>query len=345
LNIFQYPRQQEPHGHQTPWDSPQRSIPAPPAARRAPKAPVIELTSASPCSGTTHLLYYIIAVSILPGVYNDIRLQGKSGAVVVLDALGHFDVLRLRQVMRHYIHDRVPAAAAEAPLSKLLEEDIDSLIRSSLQHVHVFRPQSSASLITTIQNLPSYLLDSGQHFSSGRVLQGVLLDGVSAFVWQDRMDNDIQRIESNHNDASNAFVKRYQELVTSLRAVQQLFDCVIVATNWGLSPMISTSAPLAFRPRLPSIWSSFCTLKLVVERVSVTKFREGLSGEAAWREAKARQEVVEKGRFSGWVNWWGCEEWSGGVRDGLEAEGEGFTLRITGDGVEVDDEVCRWRKG
>ncbi|KAI9881626.1 MAG: hypothetical protein M1830_000191 [Pleopsidium flavum] len=349
VDIFQYPRQQEPHNHQTPWDSPQRSAPAPPVAKRTAKAPVIELTSATPCSGTTHLLYYIMAVSILPDNYNGIRLQGKGGAVVVLDNLGNFNVQRLYQVIRHYIHNQVrAAAAADLRIAEPPEEDIDALIRSSLHHVHIFRPQSSASLLATLQTLPSYLLDSRQHFSGGRVLQAILIDGIGAFVWQDRMDEEIQRIDGNpnHNPPSNTYIRQYQDLIKTLRAIQQLSTCAIIATNWGLSPFPSSfSAPPAFRPHLPSTWSSFCTLKLVLQRASVTKFREGLSAEGGWREAKARQEVVEKGRFMGWVNWWGCEEWSQGVREGLEEVGEGFGLRIGGEGVEVDEGVCRWRRG
>ncbi len=351
LNIFQYPYHQDLHLHQRQWDSPQPISPATHATPRLPsRTPVIELTSAAPCSGVTQLLYYITAIAILPSTFSGLAIQGKQSAVVVLDTAGTFDVLRLQQTMQQHIEDQTPEEAKSA----IPAGEIEALIRASLQHVHIFRPQSTASLLATIANLPSYLRSTSQHFSSDRPLHAIVLDGISAFVWQDRMHEETRR--QTHLDAvahstsfdtgnTNCFVNQFRQLVKSLRTIQALFDCVVVAANWGLLPVpaAKSASRTMFRPHLPAVWTNFCTLKLIVEEVGVPKFRESLSVRGAWAEAKARQDVVGKGARVAFVNWWGCEEWAGGVREMLEREGEAFRFWVRAEGVLVEGELFGWR--
>ncbi|KAI9763700.1 MAG: hypothetical protein M1840_009173 [Geoglossum simile] len=308
------------------------------------KPAVIELTGTSPYSGKTHLLYYITAIATLPVEANDVFLNGKGGAVVVLDTDMRFDVRRLKEVMIHFIRTRYLEAGA------LFEYDdrIEGIIRHALLHVHVYRPQSSASLVATIDAIPSYLYSAKEHFSSGRALEAVLLDSASAFVYQDRADSDTDAIESiPYPKPGSAFTKRYQDIVKGLRALQQTFNCTIIATTWGLFPYHTEKQQHlkerylpSFRPHLPPAWTSFCTLRLIVARDVVPKFGPAMSAEEALKDAAARQEVVERGGFSGWVDQgWGGEEWSERVWEGLRrVKGSGFFwFRITRDGIELED--------
>lgn len=360
LNIFQYPRQRETPTHQQPWASPERGTPAPPAPKLAAKLPVIELTSASPCSGASQILHYITAVSILPATFNDIQLQGKGGTVVILDNSGNFNVLRLQQIMRHYIQQRLPSTTPEShnPNDPALETETYALIRASLHHVHIFRPQSSAALLATIQSLSAYLLSPTHHFSGPRPLEAILIDDIGAFVWQDRAEDAAAQSEvapaslhpnlgASTSKDPNPLTNRYQALTSALRTVQSLFACPVIVTTRALfplpSPSTSSYATHAIRPHLPSPWPTFPTLRLIIDRVPVPKFRESLSVQGAWREAGARREVVERAERVVGVNWWGWEGWRAGVGEGLEREGCAVRVWVGGDGVVVEEKLVRWR--
>lgn len=232
--------------------------------------------------------------------------------------------------------------------SALPEHEITSLVSDSFTHLHIFRPQSSSSLLATLTTLPSFLLSSpSTHFSANRPLGLLAINDLSAFLWQDRLDADDEPglPASNHAEkASNTlFIARYRSLISSLRHIQHLFSCTIVATNWGLAPVTSVAGHPALRPHLPSLWNNFCTIKIVVERDRVSKFGPGLSAEEAKREGVQRWQAVEKSGFSGWINWWGHEGWRDEVREGIRGlkGGSGFSFKVTGDGVTIDDDSDR----
>jgi hypothetical protein len=247
--------------------------------------------------------------------------------------------------MKHFIKTRY----SEAGASFEYENGLEDVIRHALLHVHIYHPQSSASLAATIEAIPSYLLyGTKEHFSGGRALEAVLLDSASAFVYQDRANNDAASVDSDPNyKPGNTFVKRYQDIVKGLRALQQTFECVIVTTAWGLYPHQTENqhhterpSPLSFRPHLPSVWTSFCTLRLIVDRGAVTKFGPGMSAEEATRDAAARQQAVDRGTFSGWVDRGrGSDEWCESIWHGLNrVKGNGrFWFCITEEGVWVED--------
>lgn len=225
------------------------------------------------------------------------------------------------------------------------DHEISSLVSDSFNHLHIFRPQSSSSLLATLTTLPAFLLSSpSNHFSFNRYLGLLAINDLSAFLWQDRLDADEETglPASNHAErASNTlFLERYRNLISSLRYFQHLFSCTIVATNWGLAPVTSVDGQLALRPHLPSLWNNFCTIKVVVERNRVSKFGPGLSAEEAKREGLQRWQAVEKSGFSGWINWWGHEGWKDEVREGVRGlkSGGAFSFKVTGDGVTVDNE-------
>jgi hypothetical protein len=112
----------------------------------SPKLPIIELCSEESGAGKTQFLYLITAIAIIPEVYADIDLGGRNCAVVILDTESRFSIQRLVQVIKSYVLSKDPSL-----------ENIDDLMHKSLQHVHIYQPQSLASLIATLSTLEPYL--------------------------------------------------------------------------------------------------------------------------------------------------------------------------------------------
>jgi hypothetical protein len=260
---------------------------------------VVEITGRS-CSGKTHLLYHIAAMGVLPRA-----VGGQEAAVVVLDADGRFDVSRLAQIMRSHIQDSTllrsarddpttSVTAATAATSGSASWDpgtsetrqcdaADALIRASLVHVHVFRPQSAASLLATVESIPAYLLaqPSGkttrpamplppQHYSANRRLHAILLDSASAFYWQDRYDQQEQQQQQQQqqpewgppgqqNGSGGGLPRRWrqplshaQRILLALRAVQSRFMLapMVFYTTWQLHQFTPSAVSSAFAPTL-----------------------------------------------------------------------------------------------
>ena len=336
LSLFQnpLPTRQQQH-YQTQWSAYQEGSTLPP---REKPLPVIEISNAAACSGKTQLLYLLISLSLLPARHKDVSINGKGNAVVLFDLSGRFSVLRLHRVMQNHILSTCSTSSLA-----LSEQEIASVVSDSFSHLHVFHPQSSSSLLATLASLPSFLLSSpSTHLSTNRRLGLLAINDLSAFLWQDRLDADEETAlpASNRAEKANStlFLERYRNLISSLRHIQHLFSCTVVATNWGLAPVTSVAGHPALRPHLPSLWNNFCTIKIVVERNRVSKVGPGLSAEEAKMEGVQRWQAVEKSGFSGWVNWWGNEGWRDEVTEsirGLKLGGR-FTFKVTGDGVVLD---------
>ena len=248
---------------------------------------VVEILGTTSCSGKTHLLYHVCAGATLP-----VTCGGSRGRMaVVVDCDGRFDVARLASVMR-------ARRAQEADVAE------------ALRHVLVVRPASSAEVVATLEVLEDWLMDEHRHESWERELDCVLVDGISAFYWQDRMDDG----------AGNAAVERYADTVRLLRGLKRRFGCNVVATNWGLARVAvprhelggaavaaavdpTGSRPrLVFRNHLPSVWSAFVDVRIVVERNLVRQFAAGISVEEALRERHQRRQVMQLARFTGWID-------------------------------------------
>ena len=220
------------------------------------------------------------------------------------------------------------------------------MISDSLTHLHVFRPQSSSSFFATLESLSPYLLsEPSTHFSTSRPLGLLAISDISSFLWQDRQDADEEAvisttIEQGERANTSLLVQRYRNLVNLLRSIQRRFACTIVATNWGMAPTSSIAGHRALRPSLPSVWTQFCTVKVVVQRNRVPKFAPAISVEEASREAPQRWEAVEKNCFSVWLNWWDCEGWREEVREavGKLERGGTFSFRVTQQGVDIGND-------
>ena len=316
----------------------QEPLQASPIAKDKPPL-VLEITGATACSGKTQILYHLISISLLPVKYRDMADFGKSYAVVLLDLSSKFSVLRLYNVMC----DRVSSICSTNSFA-IPDAEVSSLVSDSLMHIHIFRPQESSSLQATVDSIPSYLLTQHSlHVSANRPLGLIAMNDLSAFLWQDRLDADEESDPSTtarKEKANNSlFLQRYRSLVSSLRHIQQLFSCTIVATNWAFAPTTSVANHRGLRPHLPSVWNNFCTVRLVVERDRVPKFGPGMSAEEAVNEKQQRWEAVEQSGFSGRINWWGSENWRDEVGEGLGGLGRGgsFHLEVTNMGIIIHD--------
>lgn len=338
-----------------------------PIVRVNPTHPVVEISSSSSGAGKTQLLYYLTAIAVLPTSYSEVRLDGKNGAVVFIDTDGRFDARRLQAVARGIVQRKLRTHFHP----KTPDMDIDSLLISTLQHVHVLRPQSSSSLLYTLRNLDTYLFDLKRHFSSSRPLEAIILDSATAFFWHDKLRDEAARVEEIGRPFYEIECERaqkrsfvlgvlYAELVAELRRLQQRFGCVVYFTCmvWGgkrkipgpsepesgsgyglYSPGsgsgfgIRSQGP-SLRPPLPAPWGIFPHLRLMVQRNGVRPFPPGMTADEAKQDAPMRHEIVRKGRFSVCVNAWGSEGWPSRVVEGLKRR-NGFGFYVDGDGVGI----------
>ncbi|PLB34779.1 putative Rad51 family DNA repair protein [Aspergillus candidus] len=320
--------------------------------------PVVEISSVSSAAGKSQLLYYLTAMAVLPSTFNGIRLDGCTAAVVYIDTDGRFDAERLRSIARGIVEQktRQPDYATNPPNHTGME----TMLATALQHVHVFRPQSSCSLLATLRTLDTYLLDLPRHHSAPRPLHAIFLDSASAFFWPDRLRDEIARIEDIGRPYAEIERERrlqlsfhiadlYAALVAELRRLQRRFGCTVVYTTTvhttgRPSASIPASGPFdlynpveersrsrvhapSLRPLLPG-WGAFPTLRLVVGREAVRAFPSGTTVHGARRVADARQDAVRRGQFRARVNAWGEEEWPQRLVEQIQQKG-GFPFTIT----------------
>ncbi|RJE17674.1 hypothetical protein PHISCL_09986 [Aspergillus sclerotialis] len=329
--------------------------------------PVIEISSTSSGAGKSQLLYYLTAIAVLPSTYDGIDIGGKGTTVVFIDTDGRLDADRLKTVTQSILQQRFKEQPEDIQLPS--QVDLDSILIASLQHVHIFRPQSSSSLLATLHTLDTYLLDTTRHHSSTRPLHTIIIDSASSFIWQDRLRDEVSRIEEIGRPPAEVEFEReqkqsfylsdlYAELIKELKRLQRIFSCSVIYTTMLWSgkgnssqhpqsyhpsgpfdlynpPVVSNKTP-AFRSSLPPPWGSFPLLRLVVQRDPVRPFAPGVTVREAEGDAGKRQEIVAQGKFSGWVNGWGREEWSRRMEDAVEKLNGGmFAFYSSRDGVYI----------
>ncbi|WEW60231.1 hypothetical protein PRK78_005716 [Emydomyces testavorans] len=310
--------------------------------------PIIEITSPSSADGKTALLYYAAALAVLPArLDNGVVLGGRAAAVIWLDTDGRFDASWFTRVVRTIVRKRVAPSGHE--YGRMLPTTV---LDEALRHVHVFRPQGSATLLATVRSIPRYLFGGGRHYSRGRAVHAVVVDSASAFYWQDWREEEVSRIPGAREDeeekeememqmrsttmyaqgGKKSSIDIHAEIVSRLRELQSKFSCVILFTTAGLYPSRTADSLVSFRPYLPYPWPVFPTLRLVVRRDPVRPFPGEMTVDEAMADAAARQSVVQRGQFSGWVD---LASVPVGVRSELGRKG-GFAFRIAAEGVEFD---------
>ena len=295
------------------------------ALRKAiPKPTVLEITSEEPGAGKTHLLYLITTLAVLPQSHDDISLNGKHSAVVVLDTDERFSVERLAQVMRHYINQQTQARNAankdpnKDPPHAPSEARITELISRSLQHAHIFRPQTLASATATLSSLPSHLLNASTHHSTARPLHAILIDSLTAFHGPARAAAAAARTAGS----SAPYEAPYAALTAALQAQATRFGAAIVGTSAaqgsGSGSGRGADEAVVLRP-----WPALRPQRLRVARVPVPRVAPRLSVQEALRERGERAREVERGRFEA--------VGEGGARFGFCVRAEGVVVDLDAD--------------
>ncbi|KAJ5161335.1 hypothetical protein N7492_006727 [Penicillium capsulatum] len=342
-------------------DSPSNPVLSGFARRSKRPAPVVELSSSLSGAGKSQLLYYLIAHAILPRSYGETHIGGKEAAVVFIDADDRFDADRLLMVTRAVLQ-RCSLRSGQTTGSALSNEDTQALLLSSMKYVHVFRPHSSSSLLATLSTLDTYLYDGSQHYSFSRPLQMIVVDSATAFIWQDRLRDEVARTEDigrsreeidRERELKQSFylADLYGDMVKELKRLQARFGCTVLYTTLSggrpPSPNVAASGPFgpydrtssrlpSLRPPLSAPWGTYPILRLIVHRDAIRSFPPGMSAHDARNEAGMRQSIVRQGKFSAWVNGWDREEWPRRVVDGIDAHNGGsFSFYVRDSGIEI----------
>ncbi|RVX75372.1 hypothetical protein B0A52_00725 [Exophiala mesophila] len=301
------------------------------------KPATIELSSQQAASGKTQLLYFLASLVILPESFH-----GRESAVVWFDNDGRFSAARLAQILCRHLERTYP---------NLAESEVRSISQQALSHIHVFRPQSSAQLLSTLSDLASYLLDRTKHASIHRPLGMIVLDPATAFYWQDRFEADMAQLEASTSFQTGGLPLPKQpsktaNVITQLKALQARFGCTVMYTTMMMHNTSSTTASKNSAAPPLSPWNTLAALTLQLRRVPVPQFAPQMSLEQCLHDADRRLEVVRRSRFSVSV----AQHTVQSIRTGGDRHREGniagggdggnlpgFVMRISKDGVFVEE--------
>jgi hypothetical protein len=258
--------------------------------RSAREDMLIELTSSNSSAGKTELLYLITAAATLPRSVNGIDIQGKEAAVVFIDTDNRLDVAVLYQSMKQRIKSLLVEAA---------DHQLDTIVESALQHVHIFRPESFPSLLDTIDALPDYLLgETLPQSSHDRPLHSIVLDGLTQFYWDIRADNENRETQAlDHVPSATGSIAdprpRYLVLMNKLKDLSQRFECLVIGTTWTLSNQRPEDQGVYLHAAFPTL----PVARMETERASVKPFAPCISVEDANLQRQQREEEVKKHKF------------------------------------------------
>lgn len=245
---------------------------------------------------------------------------------MIFDTDSHFDVDRLAAQIRIALDENNDSGSSESP---------DDTILQALRHVHVFRPQSLASLTATLDTLPSYLFNQQRHFSFERAVGFIAVDSASAFYWQDRAETEDAAFyaKTSLEPALAAPASGYAAFTAALKNACATLQCAAIFTSHYLGPTSTTPhGARSYRPSLPPPLAILPTLRLACQRTPVKKFPPLISLEGALREADDRITAVEEGKFECFVNEWGVDERT--LRR-IQGVGNGFEFQIRDEGLRV----------
>lgn len=262
-------------------------------------------------AGKTSLIHLTVAHAVLPPALSNIELSGLNSSVVLFDPLYHFSVSFLVRTMLSRITKRFEDAGKgkDAVGGEEVEQEIKNCVQTSLLHVHIFRPTSWESLLSTLRSLKAYLFDRARHESTRRAVHSIVLEDADAFV-------PMIRNASTTMGGAHPLTTASAQLTHELEKLANLLSCAVITTSHSTDPS-------SYRPPLPLSWPvGMQTTRLAVRRVEVLKFASGISVEQAEQERNKRSEVVSKGRFE--------------VRKvGQGRDGNGFVFRVGSSGAQV----------
>jgi len=197
-----------------------------------------------PASGKTQLSYQLVMNCILPrelllkvddGSYMamDQRLEigGWERGAIILDTDGRWNVVRLRCMLSARF-----LAIRQKYGSSQLSPSVEQWVDDCMKRVHMFKPKSTVSMAYSILQLPKY---HSQRMSNLEIAL-LVIDTVSAFYWQDRLD-----VEQQRNTEKKEIAYPMDHFLIALQNFRLTYGTVILMTNWGLSPNSNQTAMLA----------------------------------------------------------------------------------------------------
>ena len=218
----------------------------------------------------TVLIHELLSASVLAAEHG-----GQYGVAVLIDCSGFFDPLSLHRVMLHRANQAIDKTIQQASIDNENSDDIvdvktadrESDARSSLddeihdrlafqvkinqalQNVHILKCDSSMSLLTTLQALPTYLTDYYQRMSvDHRPLSSLIVADINQFYWQDRADAELARL--NRTDVNRDLMAQAgsgslsTRILKELKSVQGKLECgTVVYTTTRTSSVANSSTP------------------------------------------------------------------------------------------------------
>lgn len=319
------------------------SVPSPlaKAVNKKTRPVCLEITSPEADDGKTQLLYYLIAIAILPPSIAGVAIGGQQSAVIYLNCDGDFSIDRMVKVLETQILTTIKAIRATEHDALLPSDaELGSTIEHALRHLHIFSPQSIGSLIKTLESLPAYLYNGNRHPSMHRRVHSIVLDSATAFYWADRNDTDMANIPSTVEEAADRTRTKaksgYARLRSVLSALSIELSCLTIYTTSNLFHRVPAGEIRNVPTSLPRAWLGFPTVKLVMRRGEVRGLPPAISAEEAARDARDRNVAVAQGLFSLVANEADADEWSADVRIEMRRMGNGrIAVRINDEGVVV----------
>lgn len=173
--------------------------------------PIIEIRAAGPAEGRTQLLYCVAAKLLLhqscdttlqdvesgatsthAPLYTESRLDRPGGHVVWIDCSYRLDILRLRDVMLHEASKSLPETVPPY-------KNLQSAVSSALECLHVFRPQTSSQLLTTVRKLESYIIDLQDQTGDDIGVGAIIVSDLTSFYWEDRQHEEEEKAGAYHS--------------------------------------------------------------------------------------------------------------------------------------------------
>lgn len=264
--------------------------------------------------------------------------------MIYVDNDGRFSATRLVQIITHHLETLPSTPTAET---------IRDIAHETLNHIYIFRPQSSTQLLSILDSLPSFLLDRTRHSSIYRPLGLVVLDSATAFHWQDRFDRTVAQLDTP-TVADRDQPSKTTEIIARLKALQKRFECAVMFSSTSAAPTQKsmqtphTDPNVAVPPTPSSLspWTTYATLTLNLTRPAVPQFAPQMSLDECLRDAEKRLDAVRNAPFVATVQEWRHGQGQGqqqaltlaaaGGGEGSSRRHAGFAFKVVEDGVDVE---------
>lgn len=165
--------------------------------------------------GKTELILNIIADTILPDQWNNIRLPGKNLSTIFISTDYKFDILRLVCILENKLKEALQKQNVKFKqrLPSIVEQK--SIVTASLERCHVFKTSSEDELSSTVEWMPKFLQ---------RVLNVsvIAIDNVAAYYWIERSKRGLVEYESRQRCLVNGLKKLVQHNIVLFYTVPSL---------------------------------------------------------------------------------------------------------------------------